>query len=277
MEQVDLSVFEKQASKFKAYVYAADKIEAPLDFVDRKGLLVKEEGYKSRISSQARTVLSTDEWDESWLGSGEIPKRIYKVMDLAGNLINFNSRIDFRKHFEQDKKEYNPDSEKVIYDLFKSDDDEKSFARIVKVFGAKYPIVSYLFFVKNDEKYLPVSPESFDRAFKDLNIDFTMSYKCSWNNYCQYLNIVREIQDTMPRYLDISHPVRLIDAHSFAWIIGEKKFKEWGLNASDINTPLVPLDIISEPNGIVRYKCARCSELFKQARRCPECGQAVKQ
>ncbi len=277
MKQVDLTVFEKQASKFKAYVYATDKNETPLSFVDGKGLLVKEEGYKSRIPSQARSVLSVDEWDESWLGSGEIQKRIYKVMDLAGNLINFNSRIDFRKHFESDKKEYDPDSERVIYDLFKSNDDETSFARIVQVFGAKYPIVSYLFFVKNEDKYLPVSPESFDRAFKDLNIDFSVSYKCSWSNYIQFLSVIGEIQNVMPQYLEISHPVRLIDAHSFVWIVGEKKFREWGQEVSDINTPLAPKEIITESDGIIRYKCARCSELFKQARRCPECGQAVEE
>ena len=277
MEQVDLSVLEKQANKFKAYVHAADKSEVPLNFIDGKGLLVREEGYKSRIASQARTVLSTDEWDESWLGSGEIQKRIYKVMDLAGNLINFNSRIDFRKHFESDKKEYNPESERAIYDLFKSNDDETSFERVVQIFGAKYPIVSYLFFVKNGETYLPVSPESVDRAFKDLNIGFSVSYKCSWSNYCQYLSIMREIQESLPQYLNISHPIRLIDAHSFAWIVGEKKFKEWGQDSSNINIPLAPEDIIRESNGIVRYKCVRCKGMFKQARRCPECGQAVKE
>ena len=275
MMQINLEVLEKQANKFNQYIHFNDKNDSPLNFIDGKSILVKEEGYKALVPNRSRTVLNVEEWDESWIGSGKIQSRICKIMDLGYNLTNFNSRIDFRKHFESDKKEYNPDSERVIYEIYKGSDDKSAFEHAIEVFGAKYPIIAYLFFVKDENKYLPTSPSRFDLAFKELGIDFEMSFKCSWDNYTQYIEIIKNIGNLMPQYLDISHNVRLLDAHSFVWIIGEEKYMDWNENPSDINVPMKPKDIIKDEHGLTKYQCPRCDSFFKQAKRCPECGQAI--
>ena len=129
MQQIDTSVFSSLASKFDKYVHTQDKNADLLNFIDGNSLLVKEEGYKSRIPPKARLILKSDEWDESWCGNGEISVQINKAMDMAGNLINFNSKIDFRRHFENDRKEYNPDSERVIYEIFKGSNEQTSLQR----------------------------------------------------------------------------------------------------------------------------------------------------
>lgn len=275
MQQIDTTVFSSLASKFDKYVHTQDKNADLLNFIDGNSLLVKEEGYKSRIPANARSILNSDEWDESWCGNGEISTRINKAMDLAGNLINFNSKIDFRRHFEDDRKEYNPDSERAIYEIFKGSDDQAAFEHAMTVFGAKYPILSYLFFIKDENRYLPASPEKIDNAFKELNIDMKLSYNCGWQNYCQYLELVREIGKLMPKYIDISHEVRLLDAHSFVWIVGEKRFRDWTEDTKDINTPLLPKKTIRDENGLIRYQCPKCEYLLKISERCPECGQLI--
>jgi hypothetical protein len=277
VNQIDLSVFEKQSNKFTAFIHEKDNDSNTLDFKDEGKLLGKEEGYKAKIPGKAQTILNVSEWDESWIGSGRIAERIIKAMEIGANLVNFNGKINFNNHFDKSKKEYNPDAERAIYKIFKEDNDKASFEYAVKVFGAKYSTLAYLFFIKDDTKYLPTSPQGFDRAFKELGINLTLTFNCSWDNYCDFVNTIREIRKLMPRYLDVSHEIRLLDAHSFIWMMGEEKYMNWSFEPQDINTPLVPKNIINELDGTVRFQCARCDYVFLKAPRCPECGQAVKE
>lgn len=277
MSQIDLTVFEKQSNKFSAYVHAQNNDNGPIDFVDSGKIIGKEEGYKAAIPEKARAILNASEWNESWIGSGRIAERIIKVMDIGANLVNFNGKINFGNHFDKTRKEYNPDSERAIYKIYKDNDDKSSFEYAMKVFGARYPILAYLFFVKDDTKYLPTSPQGFDRAFKELNIDFTMTFNCGWDNYSEFNNIIRDIKALMPQYMGVSGELRLLDAHSFVWIIGEEKYMNWIDKSTGINVPLAPKSVITAPDGTIKYHCANCDYLFTKAPRCPICGQAVKE
>lgn len=48
-------------------------------------------------------------------------------------------------------------------------------------------------------------------------------------------------------------------------------------HSDDINTPLRPKNVIRKTDGSIRYVCGRCEESFLKSRRCPECGQLVKE
>lgn len=271
MNNLNEKILIERAEKFEQYVHAHNNDNLPIDFNNSEGILYREEDYKKRIARQARSVLTSENWDDSWIGDGRIQQSINRVMDLSGNLVNFNTRIDFRKRFE----EYKSDAEKAIYDIYRSSDDKRAFEQAIKIFGAKYPVVAYLFFVKDEEKYLPTSPQGFDRCFRELDIDFKMSFSCSWDNYCEFIEIIRDIGNRLNTYIDVAHEVSLLDAHSFVWILGEKKFIEWNPDRSDINIPRKPGEIIAQPDGTMKYQCANCGNYFKAADRCPECGQAV--
>ncbi len=272
MGQIDLSILEKQSQKFVAYVHAQDHNDEPLEFIKGNGIMVKNEGYKSFIPGKARDVLRFEEWDSSWIGSGNIKDRISKAVDMSANLMNFYAKTDFKNRFV--RNQFN--AERAIYEIYKGNDDKTAFEHATEVFGAKYPTIAYLFFIKDENKYLPTSPNCFDRAFKELKISFTMSSKCSWDNYSTFISLIREIGIYMPRYMDIQHEVRLLDAHSFVWVIGEKQFINWSTELQGINTPLAPKSISKGPNGASIYQCGRCDYSFTAARRCPECGQLVK-
>ena len=277
MIQIDLDVLKKQADKFADYIHERDQNNNPLNFIDGNSVLVTEEGYKAYIPQQARQILNVEEWNESIIGSGVIKERIYKALDLSENLLNFNGIIDCKNHFDLDSKKYSSESEKVIYEIYRGNDDKAAFEHAIKVFGARYALIAYLFYLKDETRYLPAAPQKLDGCFKELNIDFKMSFNCSWDNYCAYIDIIRDIGVRLSQYLDLDHELRLLDAHSFVWIIGETKYIEWGVVSTDINTPMNPKEIINGANGSINYRCARCDLIFKKARRCPECGQAVEE
>lgn len=46
---------------------------------------------------------------------------------------------------------------------------------------------------------------------------------------------------------------------------------------SDINTPILPKNVIKDPDGNICYECGRCGVTYHKAPRCPECGQLVKE
>lgn len=279
MSKLDIEVLKKLADKFTDYVHTRDNNSLPLDFIDGSGVLVSEEGYKEEIFDKAQDILKCYEWDESWIGTGNIKDRIFQVMDISSNLVNFNTQIDFKKHFVRNDNKLDPDTERIIYEIYKGNDDKHTFEHAVKEFGAKYPVLAYLFFTKDMTKYMPTSPKNFDRCFRQLNVDFRMSYNCSWENYCEFISIINEIKETLPNYIETSHELRLIDAHSFIWIIGEEHFIDWKESSvsADINTPLRPKRKIRKADGTISYKCPRCNEFFKKSDRCPECGQMVKE
>ena len=54
------------------------------------------------------------------------------------------------------------------------------------------------------------------------------------------------------------------------------KAKDTSSLVSEINTPMLPRDIIQD-NGVVHYICGRCENKFLKAQRCPECGQLVEE
>ena len=277
MSKLNLIVLRTLADKFTGYVHKQDNNSVPINFIEGNGVLVREEGYKEKLFDKAQTILRTDEWNESWIGTGEIRSRVFSVMDISANLINFNTKNDFKKHFERSGGQIDPDTERIIYEIYKGNDDKHAFEHAIKEFGAKYPILAYLFFVKDKTKYLPASPSNFDRCFAQMNIDFKMSFNCSWENYSEFISIIKETQEELPKLMEIAHELSLLDAHSFVWIIGEEKFINWKGNIDDINTPIKPKQIIRNADGSTSYQCARCNYIFKQNGRCPECGQSIKE
>lgn len=111
--------------------------------------------------------------------------------------------------------------EQALYDLFRDEvSGEQAFGSLVELFGAKYSLLAYLFFLKDRTRYMSVAPLYFDTAFKKLGVSFTTSKQCSWENYTQYNAMLGQIQLRLSNRLD--GDVSLLDAHSFAWMLASK-------------------------------------------------------
>ena len=214
---------------FVFFVNHMDDNSNLLSFRDNKCYLGREEDYKSVIAEEARKELKSNNWDKSWIGTGKIAECAKKAMGKANNLVNKNQQIEFKNKLDPSKLEYQSEAEQVLFDIYRSSscDESTAFSNAVKTFGAKYETIAFLFFIKDDSRFLPISPGHFDKSLNNLKIDYSTSYRCSWENYIGFINIVKEIRSVMEDILPMEGKPRLIDAHSFMWIIQEDIFKDW--------------------------------------------------
>ena len=175
-------------------------------------LLIKHENYKYEIKDEAKSQLLTNTWKEADLGTG-------RILTCVKNSINLNSNnlIDWRKKDGFKKLRANKENEKLLFDFFKTKiEDENAFNQFYEI-GFTYQLIAYLFFIKNPQKYMPISQTQFDKIFDSLGIDFKTSHNCSWENYLKYNEIIKQFRKHLSqRFQNVS----LLDTHSFLWIYG---------------------------------------------------------
>ncbi len=226
--EIDLSKLALNFVKFTEYVRCRDNNpDEYINFRDCSGILGNEEGYKSRIVEEARRELRVDEWTEAWIGSGKIGRCAYKAVLKSSNLVFKQQKYTFKNIISPAREEFNAKAESILYDIFKGKDDKKAFNDAIACFGAKYDLIAFLFFIKDDSRFLPISPDNFDKSFEKLGLSFKTSRRCSWSNYIQFIDIISRIRNFMNDQDVIHTDARLIDAHSFVWIIHEENFRNW--------------------------------------------------
>lgn len=64
---------------------------------------------------------------------------------------------------------------------------------------------------------MPISQDQFDKIFDSLGIEFKTSYNCSWENYLEFNEIIKQFRRLLSQQFK---NVSLLDAHSFLWIYG---------------------------------------------------------
>lgn len=219
----------EQLSRFTSFVQHMDGQKGCISFRDSSGFLGREEDYKSRIAEEARKELNYTNWKESWIGTGKIADCAARAMGKASNLVNMNQQIDFKNRLIPDHQKYRQDAERVLFDIYcnPSCRESEAFANAVDTFGAKYDTIAFLFFIKDDTRFLPISTGHFDKGFEILEIEYTTSRQCGWENYQSYIGIIKEIHDLMEDILPMEGSPRLIDAHSFVWVIQQDRFINW--------------------------------------------------
>lgn len=232
MEEIQIKNIAKIAtelSRFTFFVQQMDGQTGYISFRDSSGFLGREEDYKSQIAEEARTELDFANWKDSWIGTGKIAECAAKAMSKADNLVNNNQQIDFKNRINPNHEKYHEEAERVLYDIYRnfSISEAEAFANAVGTFGAKYDTIAFLFFIKDDTRFLPISTGHFDKAFKILDIDYSTSYKCGWDNYQGFIGIIKEIRNMMEDMLPMKGVPRLIDAHSFLWIIQQDRYINW--------------------------------------------------
>ncbi|MEI7677429.1 MAG: HNH endonuclease, partial [Bacteroidales bacterium] len=85
-------------------------------------------------------------------------------------------------------------------------------------FGIPYNVIAYFFFLKEKNKYLPISQRRFDEIFQMIGIvDFKTDGQRSFDNYINFCDIIKQVQYFLKTK---DKETTLIDAHSFLWILG---------------------------------------------------------
>ena len=150
MIEISQNIFEIVLSEFnKLWTEKID--ESKIDFKSHP-IVAKHENYKYEIIVDAKNELLLKTWRETDIGSGSILKNVKNAINVKSNNL-----IDWRKKDDFKKLKANRENEKFLYDFFKSKiEDEIAFDNFVEI-GFSYQLIAYLFFIKNHQKYMPIS------------------------------------------------------------------------------------------------------------------------
>ena len=221
---LDQDRFNEQFERFKSLIPVHDKGRSFTGF--DKGIVDRWEGYKPALRDQALDILGPKTWKDVEVGSGTILDRTINAVEIkdnnlvvsqprwgpgsSGHRVLLDARSDAERRFELERR---------LFDLFAGVADEgTTFDRLKDLLGPKYPLLGYLFFLKDMDRFMPIRPSVFDQVFHDLGIDLITSRKGSWENYQRFNAALGEVQSALA-VMDGLANVRLIDAHSFCWII----------------------------------------------------------
>ena len=196
-----------------------------------EGLIAAWESYKPRVRDYALQLLAADQWTEDQIGSGEILEKVISAIEIqathgdrTNNMVFWQNRFghaqrDHRALLDaerdsQDKQRF----ERLFFDLYRSDRDEgEIFEGLRDLSDGKYPLLAYLFFLKDMDRFMPVQPTGFDRVFSELGIELKTLRNCSWENYQTFNAVLNELRGDIEQQAGLKD-VRLIDAHSFCWL-----------------------------------------------------------
>lgn len=211
---MDYSKLNYYIDLFKDYVLIGDidnEISLAKDKTDGKYC---DEFYKNEIAKRAYKEIHSIAWET--VTDEKACNTVIQAVNYSQNLIFRNIRADFIESVKSKSSDY----AEVFRRLYGDDgveSDSCCFKDLTSLFGAKYGILAYLFFIKNPNRYLPVSPEKFDAILPLIGINHTMSHKCSWKNYNTFLEIVNDVKNRIISRL--GYNISLLDTHSFLWIL----------------------------------------------------------
>lgn len=244
-------------NRFGSYIVERDGV---INFQDRNTFLGREENYKTRIAFKAQDVLQYERWTEKWIDNGEILNCSTRAMSCAENLVNKHQQIDFKNKLIKSNHETQMSLARVIYNIYKSKgekEEARAFGEAVSAFGGKYDTIAYLFFIKDSSRFLPISTGHLEKSMKSVGFEYKLSGNCSWENYIGFLDIANGIKDLMAQVLPVDE-IRLIDAHSFLWVIGEgdrpTDFLNWNPNDDTTKEIEVEAEERLEAEWVVQHK-----------------------
>lgn len=232
MYRIDTEKFNQTLQLLIGYIIDAQEKDAqekgpcdnPTKIDFHSGWLSEQEGYKRYVWHEAQKILKCNEWLENDLSGYDITNRVLKCMNIKietgepQNLLDYRYKIHYKKILEEKPQEV----EDLIRRIYCSPDEEQAFRQGCALFGKRYPLMAFLFFLKGEGgdpagtiRYLPVSPRNMKSRFARLGIQSKCLSECTWENYQEYLRIFDDVQKRLQEQLNLD--VEKIDAHSLVW------------------------------------------------------------
>jgi hypothetical protein len=184
------------------------------------GYIWEQEGYKREIISSASSVLDNSNWTEDMIGTGKICKHVLKMYDYKTsmdgkpqNLVDWRDIDEIKDVFLNNPNE----SERALFELFVRNNEEAAFHMLVELVGRRFPLISYLYFLKDSKRFAPVRPDSFCGRFQRVGIETDCLRRCTWDNMLEFNNILEHVRNKIQEYF--KEDIELIDAHSFVWMM----------------------------------------------------------
>lgn len=197
----------------------------------------KDENYKYAVSEQAKESLGQQWWKQTDIGTGKIQEKvkeaiktklIYKYQYHNNNLVDWRKRDDFAKLSKS------VTLETILFNFYKNKTkDSEVFEEFLKL-GLSYQLIAYLYFIKDKNRYLPITQERFDEIFELIGIpEFRTSGRASWDNYNEFIDIVKQTREFLKTK---DRNSSLLDAHSFLYVLGSQMKEEKYAFTSSVNS-----------------------------------------
>jgi hypothetical protein len=251
--------FEREFARFRDETYLRLSDDPFTSFHD--GAARQWESYKPRIRQKALGILDVRSWSPADVGSGALLERLIAAIEIDGDEQNRNNLVPWQGRFGPGSAAHaallaargNPAAtrrfDQWLFDAFViKAEPGPLFERFRGLAGDGYPLVAYVFFLIDMDRFAPIAPRTFDLAFKQLGVDLTTTAHCSWDNYAAYNEAIEAVRRELagkPRL----EGVRLIDAHSFCWMLVRM--------ANDIDP--------RTGAGVVRHAGARTKAIYTMA------------
>ncbi len=219
--RVSLIRFHSELENLKAHLLDYDGF--PFESFTR-GKLYDWEGYKDYVFTEAGRRLNWKKWKPKEVGTGAILDRVIHAVEIADGKQKRNNLLQWKQYgVHRVLSEARDDDrcsrvERLLYDLYTDEGiADEIFDPLVEALGKKYPLIAYLFFIKDCSRFLPIAPAKFDGVFERLSVDLQTSGQCGWENYSAYLAAIGQLRDLLET--EGIAGVRLLDAHSFCWLL----------------------------------------------------------
>lgn len=196
-----------------------------------EGVAKAWEDYKPRLRKHALEILQPSLWAEEDVGSGKILNaaiQAIEVQDSRANLIN--NLVFWQNRYGHEQRAHkafldartDPQNrrklEQLLFNLFHTENDGVVFGGLNKITNGKYPLLAYLFYLRDDARYMPILPTTYDKAFELLGINLVTKRNCSWDNYQSYNSELSQVASFLKPVVD-QPGLSLIDAHSFCFLL----------------------------------------------------------
>lgn len=188
------------------------------------GFILMEEGYKNVATQKLKQYLHLSTWDDIAIEAGIVTKEVLALIydKELDNLIDWRDKDDLRTLLENESKRILLGD--CFREIFSGNRDKESFQLAQNCIGYKFPIISFLYFIRDPERYLPVRPNSFSDRFQSVGIS-GWKKGCSWDNYKDFISVIEKVRDFLIGYFH-DESISLLDAHSFVWMAWIDKFSE---------------------------------------------------
>lgn len=226
---IDLNSFRNAFHEFQRLIAYRDKGRPFRSF--QEGVAAAWEDYKPKLRDYARKRLAFERWSEEGIGSGVILRCVIEAIEIQNDRGHVNNLVFWQNRFGHANRDHralldaqtNPrlckEFERLLFDLYVKDGDEGPiFDSLRDLTGGKYPLLAYLYFLKDLERFMPIQPTGFDRVFRLMGIEFSTLRRCGWENYSTFNGLLHQMIPSIEQVAGLKS-VRLVDAHSFCWIL----------------------------------------------------------
>ena len=219
------NILEEKFTIFSEFITSKDG--KPFVGFSESPYIIDEENYKYDVYGNARRVLGVDKWTQEDVGTEVIFQAVnaavHTKINIGGKAVDHNL-VGWRVKDKFSQYSNDRQIELLLFDFYKNERLDSECFEMFHKEGLPYQLIAFLFFIKDNTKYLPISQKVFDDIFSKLGVlDFKTSGNASWENYSTFLEILKQVKD----FINKKDPgATLIDAHSFLWILQQIDMEE---------------------------------------------------